>query len=196
MGNTKPSGKAIGVSEGVSVSRVGMYRAFVGIDPGSSSGAISIKRDDRVEVHRLRNDCFALRELLLDRVNPEDTLVGLERVWGRVGESRVASDAFARNHEMVKTVCRLCGYDLINPVPQRWQGGLGLRRGKMEQEKWKGHLADAARRLAKKRNLKLHKYAADSYLIMCWTELVVSTQVYEQYENIERNYAVNDATLF
>lgn len=138
------------------------------LDPGKEGGLASYILGT-VEAHPLPDDEIKLRDLLISRIEPEDT-VYLEQVNGFMGRKRPGATmfAFGQSYGFIRGVVLSILKDkeqLIDVMPRVWQEALGLKNtAKLEKAAWKRTLkAEAQRRFP---HLKITLSTSDALLIL------------------------------
>ncbi len=145
---------------------------FIGIDPGSSSGAIGAidhngnfvacgditSEDGRINARQLRDDLARI-------VAPgEDAAIVVEDVWCMPGQGISSTSKFMRATGAIEAVARLTFYPVTFVRPQAWKKHHNLIG------KDKSASLELARRLWPAANLKLvkHHNRADALLLSAW----------------------------
>lgn len=144
-----------------------MSRCFIGIDPGSKSGAIAwIDGDGRVDAAALADmtdhDLFGL--LTEIRINAPDVVAHIEKVGARPGQGVSSTFKFGASFGSLKMALAAAGIPFEEVLPLKWQQQLGCKASKgCSYSERKHHLKAAAQRLFP--NVDISSSTADALLI-------------------------------
>lgn len=144
--------------------------AFVGIDPGSSSGAIAVLHDDPLTQNmtltvRALSDTYqdtwvSMKTLL----NGRKTQAVLEHVWSMPKQGVSSAFKFGGSYGAMCMLLTALEVPWLERTPQRWLKTYGMGRAKGETDTaWKKRLHAKAQQLYPK--LDIPRFAADAVLI-------------------------------
>lgn len=114
---------------------------YIGIDPGSKGAIAIIFEDDDVVIDDLSNDYITYERILESYREPlHHTIVGVEDVRGRPGQSCVANTTFMKLAGMAELVGWSISTDAFQKVPpQTWKKYFNLTGSKGETKTEKKH---------------------------------------------------------
>lgn len=98
-----------------------LYDSIIGIDPGSTSGAISLISTHRLEVYDMPKDYVELKELLEDLTINSNAICYIEQVGGMPGEGGHRSFTFGANYGDLRSTAHGLGLGIVFVRPQEWQ---------------------------------------------------------------------------
>lgn len=131
---------------------------YIGIDPGSVSGALGAISHDGMYIDSFNIDhkdkhilALVFKSRILSLVDPkEGAEICMEQVHSMPNQGVSSTFAFGRAVGVISAVCELTNYPFHLVTPQRWKKHFGLTADKNEA-------LDLARKLFPKASLKLKK---------------------------------------
>lgn len=141
----------------------------LGIDPGSSSGAITMITDNAVEifgmVKKTEQQIESTFSNMLLQKGPETIVLAIiERVSAMPGQGSVSGFKFGMNYGYLRGCLVANRIPFRDYMPKEWQKHYSMIRKKTESDKeWKIRLQNVAQNLYPNKDIPL--YAADSVLL-------------------------------
>jgi len=150
--------------------------AFLGIDPGKSGGIVVKYPDGQFASYKMGETETVIVECLEDAIklcNIENwkLTAAIERVGGYIGKGQPGSSmfSFGRNVGVLIGAMIALGIPFTEVTPQTWMkwAGAGTKKSTgLTGTKWKGHLADLARKRCP--TVMFSNQCADAVLITEW----------------------------
>lgn len=141
----------------------------IGLDPGSTSGAIAVIRDGILQIFGMNRKTEQQIEevihdtLLLKGIDTQIFAV-IERVSARKGQGTVSIFKFGQNYGYLRGCLVANRIPFRDFTPKAWQKHYSMAKRKNESDpKWKERLLNVAQNLYPKTNIPL--YAADAVLL-------------------------------
>jgi Holliday junction resolvasome RuvABC endonuclease subunit len=140
----------------------------IGIDPGSSSGGISIilEQDQDIDVMNYSIKNLTEKDIvdILKMFKSSDVKVVLEKVHSMPGQGVSSSFTFGENFGFIKGIITALGVKYTLITPQSWMKYYGMKKDKDEAKSdWKKRLRQRAEMLYP--DVKITADTADSLLI-------------------------------
>jgi crossover junction endodeoxyribonuclease RuvC len=147
-----------------------MITAYVGIDPGSSSGGVSVifEQDGKIDVESFEigksteKDLFVF--LLKIKQESHNVVCGFEKVHAMPGQGVSSVFTFGQNYGFIRGCLVSIGIPYYEITPQKWMKFYSMKKEKSETKlQWKKRLKQRAEQLYP--DVKIKTDIADSMLI-------------------------------
>ena len=163
----------------------------IGIDPGSSSGAIAIMHDNSLIISDMKKtehqiSGFIFDQVLLRKQYGEDVFACIERVSAAPGQGVVSTFKFGTNYGFLRGLIVAHNVPFRDVLPKEWQKHYSMARkssttevkGKKKtirepKKEWKTRLLNVAQKLYPKENIPL--YAADAVLLAHYAKQIIKS---------------------
>ena len=156
----------------------------IGVDPGSSSGAIAIIRDGNLQIHGMSRQTEQqidriFWEVLLDKGIQTQIFCVIEKVSSMPGQGSSSGFKFGMNYGFLRGCIVSNRIPFRDMIPRVWQKEFSMSKKKNEVEKeWKTRLLNVAQNLYP--NVEIPLYAGDSVLLSHIARLIINQNSYEQ----------------
>lgn len=152
----------------------------IGIDPGSSSGAIAIVIDDNLEIHSIsKNTEQQIHEILRETTFKKGfnipMVAVIEKVGAMPGQGVVSSFKFGMNYGFLRgcLVCNRISFQEYHP--KKWQKYYSVSKNATESKTdWKRRLHEIAQNMYP--SSKIPVYAGDSVLLANFAKSLISNK--------------------
>lgn len=141
----------------------------IGIDPGSSSGAIAIVTDGILRIHGISGKTEqqiekVFSDVLLDKGMDTLIMAVIERVSAMPGQGSVSGFKFGTNYGFLRGCLVANRIPFRDPPPKEWQKYYSMVKKKEETDKaWKGRLLNVAQNIFPEVGIPL--YSGDAVLL-------------------------------
>lgn len=146
-----------------------MNSISIGIDPGSTSGAIAIIQDGDLSIFGMNRKTEkqiegVIHDVWLIKGIETDLFAVIERVSGRRGQGSASSFKFGANYGFVRGCLVANRIPFRDFLPKEWQKHYSMVKKKTESDKqWKERLLNVAQNLYP--NTQIPLFAGDAVLL-------------------------------
>jgi len=141
----------------------------IGVDPGSSSGAIAVIKDGNLHIHRIKGKSEkeierVFYDTLLDKGFQTQMFGMIEKVAAMKGQGVSSTFKFGMNYGFLRGCLVANRIPFRDMIPRVWQKEFSMAKKKTESgPQWKGRLLNVAQNLYPQTWIPL--YAGDAVLL-------------------------------